>query len=98
VDIQHPQPPNLAARLRGAKVDERVAALLTAAIADDLGVGLLRDQDAAAAQRLTALLAVAARQTAISAVNRFALEVLALLDEAPDLREQLAQLAWRRPD
>ena len=92
MDTAHADPPNLAARLRRAKVDERVAALLAAAVAEELGAGLLHDQDAAAARRLTELVEAAARQTGASAVNKLVLEVLALLDEAPDLRNQLARL------
>ncbi|MDA8357041.1 MAG: hypothetical protein M0Z95_12315 [Actinomycetota bacterium] len=92
MDTVRPEPPNLAARLRRAKVDERVAALLAAAVAEELGAGLLRDQDAAAARRLGELVEAAARQTGTSAVNKLVLEVLALLDEAPDLRDQLARL------
>ena len=92
MDTVRPEPPNLAARLRRTKVDERVAALLAAAVAEELGAGLLRDQDAAAARRLGELVEAAARQTGASAVNKLVLEVLALLDEAPDLRDQLARL------
>ena len=92
MDSQHAEPPNLAGRLRHAKVDEPVAALLAAAIAEELGAGALRDQDAAAARQLTELVEAAARRTGTSAVNRLVLEVLALLDEAPGLRDQLALL------
>ena len=92
MDTEHTEPPNLAARLHQARVDDRVAALLAAAIAEELGAGLLRDQDAAAARQLTELVQAAARRTGTSAVNRLVLEVLALLDEAPDLRNQLALL------
>ncbi len=97
MDSAHSQPPNLSARLHGAKLNERVAALLAAAVAEEFGLALLREQDADAAQRLTALIERAAHQTGTSAVNKFVLEVLALLDEAPDLREEVARLAWRRP-
>jgi hypothetical protein len=45
VDAAHPRHPNLAARLRRTKVDERVAALLAAALADELGAGILRDRE-----------------------------------------------------
>ena len=92
MDSQHAEPPNLAGRLRRAKVDERVAALLAAAIAEELGAGALRDRDAGAARQLTELVEAAARRTGTSAVNRLVLEVLALLDEAPRLRDQLALL------
>ena len=44
MDTARPEPPNLAARLRRTKVDERVAALLATAVAEELGAGLLRDQ------------------------------------------------------
>lgn len=92
MDTQESRPPNLAARLRRAKVDEHVAALLAAALADELGAGILRDQDEAAARRLAEIIQTAARQAGIGAVNKLALEVLTLLDEAPDLRDQLARL------
>lgn len=90
-DTQHSQPPNLATRLRWAKVDERVAALLTAAVEEELGVDLLIGRDAAAAQRLTELVGVAARRTGPCAVNKFALELLELLAEEPDARDLLAR-------
>jgi hypothetical protein len=92
MDAAHPRLPNLAARLRRTKVDERVAALLAAAVADELGAGILRDRDAAAGRRLADLVQVAAGLAGTSAVNRLVLEVLALLDEAPDLRDELARL------
>ena len=92
MDAAHPEPSNLAGRLRRAKVDERVAALLAAALADELGAEALRDQDAAAARRLAELVQTAARQAGTTAVNKLVLEVLALFDEAPDLRDQLARL------
>lgn len=92
MDAAHPRLPNLAARMCRTKVDERVAALLAAAAADELGAGILRDRDAAAGQRLAVLVQLAARRAGTSAVNRLVLEVLALLDEAPDLRDELARL------
>ncbi len=92
MDTEHPRLPNLAARLRRTKVDERVGALLAAAVADELGVDILRDRDAVAARRLTELVQAAARQAGTTAVNKLVLEVLALLDEAPDLRDDLARL------
>ncbi len=91
MDTPHPQPPNLATRLRWAKVDERVAALLIAAVGEALGVELLRGRDAAAAQRLTEFIEVAARRTGPYAVNKFALELLELIAEAPDVRDLLAR-------
>jgi uncharacterized protein (UPF0254 family) len=92
VDAAHPRHPNLAARLRSTKVDERVAALLAAAVADELGADILRDRDAAAGRRLAELVQVAARRAGTSAVNRLVLEVLELLDQEPDLRDRLDQL------
>jgi hypothetical protein len=91
MDTARSAPPNLAARLRLAKVDERVAALLAAAIIEELGPDILGDSDEAAMRRLTNLVQVAARQAGTSAVNRFVFELLALLDEQPDLRAKLAQ-------
>jgi len=88
----HPELPNLAARMRRAKVDERVAAVLAAALADELGAGVLRDQDAAAARRLAEIVQTVARRAGTSAVNKLVLEVLEALDEAPDLRDELARL------
>jgi hypothetical protein len=78
--------------MRRTKVDERVAALLAAAVADELGAEILRDRDAAAGRRLTELVQAAARQAGTTAVNKLVLEVLAFLDEAPDLRNELARL------
>jgi hypothetical protein len=92
MDAAHPRLPNLAARMRRTKVDERVAALLAAAVADELGAEVLRDRDAAAGRRLTELVQAAARQAGTTAVNKLVLEVLAFLDEAPDLRNELARL------
>lgn len=92
MDAAHPRLPNLAARMRRTKVDERVAALLAAAVADELGAGILRDQDEAAARRLAEIIQAAARQAGTSAVNRLVLELLALLDETPDVRDELARL------
>jgi uncharacterized protein (UPF0254 family) len=92
MDAAHPRLPNLAARMRRTKVDERVAALLAAAVADELGAEILRDRDAAAGRRLTELVQAAARQAGTTAVNKLVLEVLAFLDEAPDLRNELARL------
>ena len=91
MDIQYSQPPNLATRLRWAKVDERVAALLIAAVGEALGVDLLRGRDAAAAQRLTEFVEVAARRAGPCAVNKFALELLELIAESPDVRDLLAR-------
>jgi hypothetical protein len=91
VDTQHSQPPNLATRLRSAKVDERVAALLTATVGEALGVDLLGGGDAAAAQRLFELVEVAARRTGPCAVNKFALELLELLAGEPAARDLLAR-------
>jgi hypothetical protein len=92
MDAAHPRLPNLAARMRRTKVDERVAALLAAVVADELGAGILRDRDAVAGQRLAELVQAAARQAGTTAVNKLVLEVLAFLDEAPDLRNELARL------
>jgi hypothetical protein len=88
----HPELPNLAARMRRAKVHERVAAVLAVALADQLGAGVLRDQDAAAARRLAEIVQTVARRAGTSAVNKLVLEVLEALDEAPDLRDELARL------
>lgn len=83
--------PNLATRLRQANVDERVAALLAAALNVELGVDGLRDRDLAAAQRLAELIEAAARQAGSSAVSKAVFEMLELLDEAPDLRAKLTR-------
>jgi hypothetical protein len=92
MDAVHVAPPNLAARLRGAKVCERVASLLAAATAEELGVDRLQDLDATAGRRLMEIVEAAAAATGTSAVNKLVLEVLARLDEAPDLRDELARL------
>ena len=81
--------PNLATRLRQANVDERVAALLAAALEAELGVDWLRDHDLAAAQRLADLIEAAAHQAGSSAVSKVVFEVLGLLGDAPDLRAKL---------
>jgi hypothetical protein len=73
-------------------LDERVAALLAAAVADELGAGILREHDPAAGQRLAELVQGAARLAGTSAVNRLVLELLDLLDQVPDLRDRLDQL------
>ncbi len=91
MDTQHSQPPNLASRLRSAKVDERVAALLAAAVEEEFGIDLLRGRDPAAAERLTEFFAGAARRTGPCAVNKFALELQELLADAPDVRDLLAR-------
>lgn len=82
----------LAVRLRQAKVDENVTALLAAALADELGAGILREHDAAAGRHLTDLIQTAADRAGTTAVNRLVLEVLELLDQEPDLRDRLNQL------
>lgn len=89
MDAAHP---NLAARLRRTKVDERVAALLASVVADEIGAGILRERDAAAGQHLTDLIQTAADLAGTSAVNRLVLELLELLDQEPDLRDRLDQL------
>ena len=92
MDTLNAQPPNLATRLRRARVDERVAELLATVVGEELGVNLLRDQDADAARRLTELVEIAARRTGPCAVNKFAVELLELLlDEAPQVRQQVAR-------
>ena len=92
MEASQPAPLNLAARLRRAQLDERVAALLSAAVAQELGAGLLRERDAATARHLDALLDRPARRAATSAVNTLVFEVLAALDEEPALRATLARL------
>ncbi|MGC8635352.1 MAG: hypothetical protein ACP5VP_11995 [Candidatus Limnocylindrales bacterium] len=89
METARPVPPNLATRLHLAGVDARVAAVLAAAVAEDLGVDALRLQDPDAADRLTQILEAPARQAATGAVNKLAFETLALLDEVPDLRDRL---------
>ena len=91
MDNQHSQPPNVATRLRLAKVDDRVAALLAAAAREELGADLLTDQDAPAAARLGELIEVAARRSGPGAVNKFALELMELLADAPDARDLLSR-------
>jgi hypothetical protein len=91
MDTQHSQPPNLATRLRSAKLDERVAALLAAAVGEEFGVDLLWVRDPAGAQRLTAFFDGAARRAGPCAVNKFALELQELLADAPDVRDLLAR-------
>ena len=85
-------PAALTFRLRRSKTDERVAALLAASVADELGAGILREHDAAAGRHLTDLIQIAADRAGTSAVNRLVLEVLELLDQEPDLRDRLDQL------
>ena len=92
MDIQHSQPPNLATRLRLARVDERVASLLAAAVDEELGVAQVSDHDAAAGRRLSDLIETAARRTGPCAVNKFALELMELLADAPDVRETVNRL------
>ena len=92
MDIQHSQRPNLATRLRLARVDERVASLLAAAVEEELGVELVRDRDAVAGRRLSDLIETAARRTGPSAVTKFALEMMELIADAPDVRETLNRL------
>ena len=91
METQPAQPTNLATRLRSAKLDERVAALLASAAGEEYGVDLLRDRDPAAAQRLTEFFYGAARRAGPGAVNKFALELQELLAEAPDVRALLAR-------
>jgi hypothetical protein len=91
MDTQHSQPPNLATRLRLARVDERIAALLDTAVREELEVDRLRDRDTAAADRLTELVGAAARRAGPCAVNKFAVELLELLADAPDLRDHVAR-------
>ncbi len=92
MDTAHPAPLNLAARLRRAQLDERVAALLASAVAQELGSGFLRDQDPATARHLDQVLEAPARRAATSAVNTLVFEVLAVLDEEPVLRATLARV------
>jgi len=86
-----PQSPNLATRLRGAGVDQRIAALLAAALDAELGVERLRDDDVAAARQVTDCIEAAARSAGCAAVSRVVFEVLELLGERPDLRARLAR-------
>jgi hypothetical protein len=92
MDTAHPAPLNLAARLRRAQLDERVAALLASAVAQELGSGFLRDQDPDTARHLDLALEAPARRAAASAVNTLVFEVLAVLDEEPVLRATLARV------
>ncbi len=92
MDIQHSQPPNLATRLRLARVDERVASLLAAAVEEELGIAQVGDRDAAAARRLSDVIETAARRSGPCAVNKFALELMELLADAPDVRETMNRL------
>ena len=92
MDTQHSQPPNLATRLRRAGVDERVASLLAAAVEEELGIAQVRGRDAAAGRRLSDLIETAARRTGPCAVNKFALELMELLADAPDVRETVNRL------
>jgi hypothetical protein len=92
MDTQHSQSPNLATRLRRAGVDERVASLLAAAVEEELGIAQVRGRDAAAGRRLSDLIETAARRTGPCAVNKFALELMELLADAPDVRETVNRL------
>jgi hypothetical protein len=91
MDIQHSQTPNLATRLRLAKVDDRVAKLLATAACEELGLDLLDGRDAGAAARLGELIETAARHSGPCAVNKFALELMELLADAPDARDLLSR-------
>ena len=91
MDIQHSQPPNLATRLRLAKLDDRVAALLATAAREELGLDLLGGHDTVAAARLGELIEMAARHSGPCAVNKFALELMELLADAPDARDLLSR-------
>jgi ketopantoate reductase len=86
MDIQHSQPPNLATRLRLAKLDDRVATLLATAVREELGLDLLDGRDAEAAARLGELIEMAARHSGPCAVNKFA-----LLADAPAARDLLSR-------
>ena len=50
------------------------------------------DRDAAAGRRLSDLIETAARRTGPCAVNKFALELMELLADAPDVRETVNRL------
>ena len=91
MDIQHSQPPNLATRLRLAKLDDRVAILLATAAREELGLDLLCGHDAEASTRLGELIETAARHSGPCAVNKFALELMELLADAPDARDLLSR-------
>ena len=91
MEIQHSQPPNLATRLRLAKLDDRVAILLATAAREELGLDLLDGRDADAAARLGELIERAARPSGPCAVNKFALELMELLADAPDARDLLSR-------
>jgi hypothetical protein len=91
MDIQHSQPPNLATRLRLAKLDDRVAILLATAAREELGLDLLDGRDADAAARLGELIERAACHSGPCAVNKFALELMELLADAPDARDLLSR-------
>ncbi len=91
MDIQHSQPPNLATRLRLAKIDDRVATLLATAVREELGLDLLDGRDAEAAARLGELIEIAARRSGPCAVNKFSLELMELLADAPDARDLLSR-------
>ena len=91
MDIQHSQPPNLATRLRLAKLDDRVATLLARATCEEFGLDLLGGPEAGAAARLGELIEKAARHSGPCAVNKFALELMELLADAPDARDLLSR-------
>ena len=88
--VTHLTPAGLTGRLRDVHADERVAALLAAALGDALCVALLDEADPAAAARLRALLDDVARNTAPAVLHRVVFDALERLADAPALRERLA--------
>lgn len=85
----------LAARLREAHLDERIAALLEVAVNDALGVASLQGTDPAAHAEWVALLHTHAQHAGTTAVNKLAFDILSALDTEPGLREKLATLEPR---
>ena len=89
-DSARKDPENLASRLHRAQLDERVAALLHAAVLDQLSDICVAEPSAW--ERLDVVLRGPARRAAASAVNRVVFEALAEFDEDPALRACLARL------
>ncbi len=85
-------PALLSTHLRGTALEPRVAALLYDALAEELSVERLRDQDPAAGGQLAALLRGPAERAAHQAVSKLVFDLLEALADQPALRGRLSGL------